>query len=62
MMKRIKCVFLLLALCAAAAVFGGCGRDLGDWTEPAPEPETTEETVILTLTREQYEMLFGAQP
>lgn len=58
--RAVACA-LLFSLCLS--IFSGCGRDLGDLTEPPPETEsTTPETVIVTMDAEMFESIFADYP
>lgn len=53
----------LLSVLLAVGALSGCGRDLGDLTEPAPDAsDTSQETVIVTMDAEMFSSLFGDFP
>ncbi|MBQ6019846.1 MAG: hypothetical protein IJL26_06665 [Clostridia bacterium] len=63
MFKRILCAAAILAVCAATAFsLGGCGRDLGDLTEPAPtdaDRPGARETVVVTIDAAEFSALLS---
>ena len=61
MFKRILCVAAILAVCAAAFSLSGCGRDLGDLTEPAEDPSQpgARETIVVTVDADEFSALLS---
>ncbi|MBQ6165334.1 MAG: hypothetical protein IJK23_12740 [Clostridia bacterium] len=67
MLKRILCVAAILAVCVATAIsLGGCGRDLGDLTEPAvtepaaaPTQAGAKETIVITIDANEFSALLS---
>lgn len=65
MIKKILCVAVILAVCAVTAFsLGGCGRDLGDLTEPAPtdpaQPRPgAKETIVITIDAAEFSALLS---
>lgn len=61
--KIIKSTAGLLAIISLIFVFAGCGRDLGDLTEPDPENSNgANATIIVTMNEEMYSAFVSNYP
>ncbi len=61
MLKKLMCAAVMIAVCAAVALsLGGCGRDLGNLTEPTTTTAPAgQETVIITIDAYEFSALMS---